>query len=663
LYRGRVPRANGVAGGSDGHRVTIPASCAIIAAEARSPMPTRRTFLTHSLAVAGAAALAGRRRAPAGCGHSVVLGTVTLPSGEPLAGARVTLVDAEGTLIGEVRSGPTGQYSLDIYESGPYRLGASAPGRVFQEHALELTDCGGEIDAPELILRTDDHPGRWTRIGDTSPEVLGATNSGTLMADGRILYCHDTDDPVIFDPAGGAKFLPRGSGTAQGCHATTVLLDGRVLFVGGQDGEDPATFRRGVPWVKAYDPVTDTWERWPDLGVPRWYPTVTRLPDGRLLVTGGGMPPDARRTDTAEIYDPARRVTTPTGRMLSPAEFGPSALLFDGRVLRSWWPPQVWDPGTGAWHATGPFVQPDRGYPGHAPHSLVLLPDGRAAAVGMVRPAGVDPADLSMIELYDPASETWTMGATPATLRSFPEVLLLPDGRVLAAGGHKEVPDQPGETNQWGYTALADLYDPTSDRWRPLAPMPLPREYHALTLLVPDGRVIVTAGTGAPAESGEGTDNRIDAFEPPYLFRGPRPVITRLGATELRHGESFTLGFTGARRLTGIVLMGLGAVTHYVDGGPGRLVHLPFRAEAEGLIVTVPDDPSRIPAAHYMLFLMVDDIPSIGRIVRVTPPPDARPSPTATAPLPSASPPASSPTPTPTLPRPRVYLPWGTREG
>jgi len=660
-------------------RVTIPTGCAIIAPEVRHPMPSRREFLAQSLAVAGAVALGqpslmqaspGRRsRRSQGCAHSVLLGTVSLPSGAPLAGARVTLVDAAGTLIGEVRSGPAGQYSLDIYQSGEFRLGASAPDRVFQQARLDLTDCGGEIDAPELILRSDDQPGRWTRIGDTSPEYLGATDSGTLMPDGRILYCHDTDDPVIFDPATGAKFIPRGSGSAQGCHATTVLLDGRVLFVGGQDGEDPGTFRRGVPWVKAYDPATDTWERWPDLNVPRWYPTITRLPDGRLLVTGGGMPPDAARTDTAEIYDPVTRRSTLTGRMLSPAEFGPSALLFDGRALRSWWPPQLWDPATGAWRATGPFVQPERGYPGHAPHSLVLLPDGRAAAVGMVRPGGADPAGLSMLERYDPATETWTLGATPATLRSFPEVLLLPDGRVLAAGGHKEIPEQPGHTNRWGYTALADLYDPATDRWRALAPMPLPREYHALTILAPDGRVIVTAGTGAPAESGEGTDNRIDVFEPPYLFRGPRPVITRLGTTELYHGEAFSIALSGTNLLTGVVLIGLNAVTHYVDGGAGRLVRLPFRVASDGLQVTVPDDPIRLPAAHYMLFLMVDDIPSVGRIVRVRPPPDAPPSTVVPSPSVTVGPPwptavPTAPTPAATEPpRRRVYLPWGMRGG
>jgi hypothetical protein len=587
---------------------------------------------------AGTLALGRWPHSAAEC-HSLLVGTVTGSGGMPLVGARVTLVNEAGQLISERRVGPEGSFSLDVYESGNYRLGASLPGYGYREVPQPLSDCGGEIDAPELILTQDTHPGRWTRIGDTSPEYLGATNSGTLLPDGRILYCHDTDDPVIFDPVTGAKFIPRGSGTPQGCHATTVLLDGRVLYVGGQDGETPGTFRNGIPWVKAYDPASDSWERWPDLNEARWYPTVTRLPDGRLLVTGGGQPPDARRTDTAEILDPATQRAMPTGRMLNPAEFGPSVLLFDGRVLRSWWPPQVWHPSTGKWQAIGPFVQPDRGFPDHSPHSLVLLADGRAAAVGMLG-GGTDP---SMLELFDPASDSWTRGPSPATLRARPEVVLLPDGRVLAAGGHKEILDQPGETNRWGYVALADLYDPVANRWRSVAPMPIAREYHALTILAPDGRVIVTAGTGEPGAGGEGTDNRVDAYEPPYLFRGPRPVIERLDTTDLHHGQSFTLSLSGTLMPTAVALIGLNAVTHYVDGGAGRLVRLPFTQTGGTLSVQVPDDSLRLPAAHYLLFVLVDDIPSAGRVVRVTPAPDLA---TATPPPPTRWP---------------VFLPWASR--
>jgi len=599
-------------------------------------MSTRREFLAQLAALSGAAAV-GRVPRAAGC-HSLLLGEVSSPDGAPLAGARVMLLDEAGALVSEARSGPAGAYSLDVYQSGTYRLAASAPGRSYRQLALgSVTDCGGEIDAPELILADDVQPGRWARAGDMGPEPGGVTDSATVLADGRILFGRDTVAPILFDPVTGARAEARGSGTAQSGYANALLPDGRVIFVGGHDGDDAARSGNAVAWVRVYDSAGDAWERWPDLDAPRWRPTLTRLPGGRLLVAGGGRPADARRADTAEVIDPSTRRATPTGRLLSPADLGPAVMLLDGRVLRSWWPPQVWDPGDGAWRATGPFVPPERGDPGPCSHRLALLPDGRAAAVGMAK-AGVDTP--SMLALFDPRSDSWSPGPTPATLRSGPRALLLPDGRMLAAGGHKEVSEEPGETDRWGAVALADLYDPLADAWRVVAPIPVARATSALGVLAPDGRVIVTAGTVPPGEGDEGTDDRVDAYEPPYLFRGPRPVIGRLGATELIRGESFSLGFSNAVRPTAVVLVGLNAVTGFVDGGAGRLVRLPFRQDGATLTVSVPDDPFRLPEAYYLLFLMVDDVPSVGRVVRVDPPPD-----TPTSPPGDAS-------------RRRVYLPW-----
>ena len=43
-----------------------------------------------------------------------------------------------------------------------------------------------------------------------------------------------------------------------------------------------------------------------------------------------------------------------------------------------------------------------------------------------------------------------------------------------------------------------DLYDPVADSWQRMADMADFREYHAITLLLPDGRVLTTAGTGQP---------------------------------------------------------------------------------------------------------------------------------------------------------------------
>ncbi|MCZ6690639.1 MAG: DUF1929 domain-containing protein [Planctomycetota bacterium] len=532
------------------------------------------------------------------------------PSAAPIPGARVTLFDAAVTVFEEVRTDSQGRYKIDGMPAGNYSLGASARGYEYQEFQITY---GRKRMSQDFALGPDVHPGRWTVIGDTSPEYLGASNSGTLLSDGRILFCHDTRDPVIFDPVTGMKTLPSMSPSEQGCHMTTLLEDDRLIFVGGQDGP----FTNAVATVKIYDPVGDMWTVLPDMGSPRWYPTLVRLADGRLLACGGGTPPAAARTDTCEILDPRDPtwMWNWTDSMANPSEYAPSALLRTGEVLLTWWPPQLFDPGTETWRPTGQFVQPDRGWPDHAPHSLVELPDGRMASIGIKR--GTLPTP-SMVEIFDPATEAWSLGATTQTTRSYPEVAALPTGQILCAGGYLEDNDPTIFTNAWGYTRLTDIYDPATDTWRRAADMGWAREYHALTLLIPDGRVIITAGTDCPACVP--AENDVEAYEPPYLFRGIRPRIDSISKTTLLRGETLTLGVSRTRAITSVSLLGTQAVTHYVNGGVPRTLSLSFTQQNGNVDVVLPTDPGVLPIGHYLIFVLVDDIPSEGKIVKVSGP-------------------------------------------
>ncbi len=525
--------------------------------------------------------------------------------GSALEGARVTLFLSDLSFFREVRTGADGRYSLTGVAPGAYRLGASKPLFEYREVGITVSEPSATAD---LLLGPESHAGRWTVIGSTDPEPFGATNSGTLQPDGKIFFCHDTLDPVLFDPVTGETTLPPGSPSYQGCHHPTVLADGRVIFVGGQESED---FTDATRTVKTWDPASGIWTVLPSLNEERWYPGLTRLASGRLLACGGGQSPDAQRTETCEIFDPDTQLWTATGSMGTPTEFAPSVLLFSGEVLLTWYPPQLFDPQGELWRNTGNLLQP-RDYPQHSDHSLVLLPDGRPMAVGIRNGAH----DAAMTEIYDPVLESWSLGPSPVTLRSQPEVVLLPGGRVLAAGGKKEDGD-PVPTNPWGYVALADLYEPALDSWRPMANMTVAREYHATSLLVPDGRVVTTGGTGAPGGPG-GSNNSVEAFEPPYLFRGVRPRIDSLSSAQLCAGQSVQLQVSFAADVSEVLLLGTMAVTHWVDASITRHLALPFSQSGSELAISVPDDPVQAPQGWYILFAMVDDVPSEGRIVRLT---------------------------------------------
>lgn len=537
-------------------------------------------------------------------------GTVVDPANDPVAEVRVTLFSPDLSTFLETRTSVTGAWSLLGAPIGDFLLGLAA--RDFQYVELPITVGTSPLNF-DSSLEAESEPGQWTIIGDTLPELLDATDIAFLTPTGKIFYCHDTMDPILFDPITGQKSFPSGSGSSQGCSSGAVLAGGRLLWAGGQSPSDPGSFQNAIRWVKTWEPVAG-WTLLPDLVHPtgRWYPGLARLADGALLVMGGGTAPSAQRTETCERFDLATETWSSTGSMLNPSEFTPSALLHDGRVLITWSPPQIYDVSTETWNATGNFVQPNRGFPGHSDHSVVVLSDGRVLAVGT---RSSDLAEPRMAEVFDPASETWSWVANPGLVRQQPEVVPLPDGRIFvgagqASGGPLPVPDLLGRV-LW-----TDLYDPDTDSWRRVADMNEFREYHAVTLLVPDGRVVTTGGTRIDFVVGPSSAN-IEAFAPPYLFRGVRPQIASLSSSALERGATASLEVFPATALTSVVLVGTEVVTHWVSSGIPRRLELPVTQVGQTASFTLPTDESVLPLGQYLLFAMVDDLPSVGEIVTV----------------------------------------------
>lgn len=392
--------------------------------------------------------------------------------------------------------------------------------------------------------------------------------------------------------------------------------DGRVMMVGGQNPSDPGSFGNAIPWVKAYTTSTNSWAWLPNLQLAagRWYPGLARLHDGSVLVMGGGMAPNAVRTATCERFNLTTQTWSFTGSMLNPSEFTPSALLYNGKVLITWSPPQIYNVQTGQWSATGNFVQPNRGWPNHSDHSLCLLADGRALAIG-VRKANT--ANNTMGEIYNPSTATWSLTSNPGLVRLQPEVVQLPDGRIFVGAGETEV-NPPPVPNTLGIVKWCDLYDPATNTWRRMADMNWFREYHAVTLLVPDGRVITTGGTRIKFQVGP-TSADIEAFSPPYLFRGVRPQITSISTVTPRRGATVALNIAPQTQLTSVVLIGSPITTHWVDAGNQRRLVFPVTQQGSAASVILPSDPNLLPLGHYMMFAMVDDIPSVSKIIRVRP--------------------------------------------
>ena len=539
-------------------------------------------------------------------------------TGKPYPNARVTLFTPKLDVFQEVRTDADGVYWFSDVPNGTYQLGVAGRGYEYEEVAVTLKDSTAvewfELD-PEI------QPGRWSFIGDIAPEFLDGTGTATLLANGEeVFICHDSEDPVIFNYRTGEKRFPPTSGRRGAGHATTLLNDGRVFLAGGANGvgggpggADPQLLRQ----AKVYNPATNTWTRLADMNVPRWYPSIVRLPYDQILAFGGDT--SQGRTNTAEIYDVATNTWTLVGNFRRAQDMPPAMLLYTGEVLKTWRDPELLNLGTLDWRDAGAMLQGRAGAPvgQHSDHMSVMLADGRVVVLG------IDPTDdnPSFTEIYDPWTDSWSLGSSPLVMRQRPEAMILPGGQVLAYGGeytgHGPPPVMLGTAGQVrNVTKVTDLYNPSTDTWRRLADMNRFVHYHSVGALLPDGRVLDTAGAGTGGPFGR--DQRVEAFEPPYLFRGVRPRIDAVSAKDLVAGQTFALDVSFTSSATEVVLIGTRATTHWVDGGTNRYLPLEFQQFGSEIYATVPADQIQALSGWYLLFVMVDDIPSEARIVRIT---------------------------------------------
>jgi Tol biopolymer transport system component len=222
-------------------------------------------------------------------------------------------------------------------------------------------------------------------------------------------------------------------------HQATLLADGLVLVSGGQSGG------AAIAQAELYNPATGTWSLTGSNVIARFDHTATLLQDGRVLAAGGvSSNGDCTSNVTAETYDPAKETWSLTGRLPSPVGTGHIAIrLLDGRVLVSgggdrcgtvFNTASIFDPSTNKWTATGSMTA------AREFHSAALLPDGRVLVAGGV--TGSPFPAVASAEIYDPVSGAWTAVASMGTARltscngyAQPYFATLSGGTVLAAGG------------------------------------------------------------------------------------------------------------------------------------------------------------------------------------------------------------------------------------
>lgn len=320
------------------------------------------------------------------------------------------------------------------------------------------------------------------------------------------------------------------------CSSLEQLGDGRILVNGGH----PGTCHVGLTANNVFDPVTGTWSVLADMTYPRWYPTSTTLPDGRVLVMSGESTCQNCFVSVHEIYNPATntwtQLSSPAAQLSFPYYPHPFVLPTDGRVLVTSTTQrpivsQVFNLTTQTWSAVGgPAVEGG---------AAVMYQPSKFLKMGL-SVESEDPVHNSTNTAYvldmTQATPTWRQVASMANKRAYHNATMLPDGSVLVTGGGPTT----AATNTSAAILPAELWSPTTETWTTLSSMNAPRLYHSEALLMPDGRVLISGG-GRNALMTEPTDQfNSEFYSPPYLFKGPRPVITS-APTTVPYNQTFVV--------------------------------------------------------------------------------------------------------------------------
>ena len=211
------------------------------------------------------------------------------------------------------------------------------------------------------------------------------------------------------------------------------------------------------------------------------------------------------------------------------------------------------------------------------------------------------------------ATPHWRQTPPMANSRAYHNLTLLPDGSVLATGGARHT----NTFDESQAVLAAELWSPATETWTTLGAMTTPRLYHSTALLLPDGRVLVAGGGRFGNSTGDLADDcSADLYSPPYLFKGPRPAITA-APTLIAYGSTFPVTTPNASGIMSVSLIALGSVTHHFNQTQ-RFVNLPFQQIGGGLSVQAPTNANEAPPGHYMLFILdANGVPSIAPIVQL----------------------------------------------
>jgi hypothetical protein len=522
---------------------------------------------------------------------------------------------------------------------------------------IERTKVGwrGALDYAQAVDGNEHIVGKWE--GPYAWPVIAI--HAALMPNGKVVAFDSVGDnptesytnhtytrATVWDPATNTHVdAQANTGFNLFCSGFSKLNDGRLFTAGGNKN----SALQGINRTHTFNPNGNVWSLEGTMAAERWYPSVTPLNNGEMLITGGGAnTPEIRATNGAlrqltganaaiandRVYHWLRQA--PNGQVFY---IGPSTNL---QYLNTG--------GTGGWQSAGSRDGVYRDY-----GSFAMYDVGRILVTG-----GGSTASNSAVTInINGASPATAATSAMAFRRKQHNLTMLPDGSVLATGGLST----SGLVDLPNAVYAAERWNPANGAWTTLASMTVARQYHSISMLLPDGRVLVAGGgICGECQSENYMAKNAEIYSPPYLFRtdgsgqlAPRPAIQSAPGV-INLNQTFTINTPQAASINKVALIRLSSVTHSANQEE-RYIPLSFTRGSGAIQAVAPNSANIAPPGHYMLFIVdAAGVPSVAPIVFLsnTTAPTPTPGPTATST--ATATPVATATPTST-PRPPTATP------
>ncbi len=321
--------------------------------------------------------------------------------------------------------------------------------------------CVWRVQAQGWVTNTPLIVARW----DHTATVL---NDGTVLIAGGAIFNVDgnfdnTNECEIYDPVAGSPSQTGFMSSERNSHQATLLPNGQVLVSGGGGDSSSETF----------DPGSGTWINFAMMNEERQVHAAVLLPNGKVLAVGGFDDSMGVDTASAELYDPGTQIWTSINSMPYAADTFPAVLLTNGTVLvcggsfnsTGITNAAIYYPASQTWTNTVPMHEARTG------HTATLLPNGKVLVEGG--------AFDQSAEVYDPVAKTWTVVASMNDSRFSSVAVLLTNGEVMVTGdGNSDV----------------ELYDSVHNIWTLTNSLPVAGNHQTETLLA-NSQVLVTGGS------------------------------------------------------------------------------------------------------------------------------------------------------------------------